>query len=138
MGILINVINSINLVLVVGLLLSTFPAVRSFFKNRSGQFSFSDSVYNIHGPANRIVNKWDVYRELKHRVWQSFWDSLLANKEDFPEETGVYKRHLLLKSRVTEVGVEHIVGHWDCLTDPRMLGDMNWCLENLEGVDVYY
>lgn len=128
MGIFINVVNTINFVLIVGLLLATFPAVRSWFKNRMGRFTFSDTTYDVHGPARHIVPSWDVYRELKHRVWQAFWDSLLSNKEDFPEDSGVYKRHLQLKQRTNEVGVEHIVGHWDCLTDPRMMSDMNWTM----------
>jgi len=103
-----------------------------------GRFTFSDTTYDTRGPSTSIIPGWDVFRELKHRVWQTYWDSLLANKEEFPEESGVYKRHIQLKNRTNLVGVEHIVGHWDSLTDPRMMGDLNWCMQHLEGVDVYF
>ena len=139
MGILINVSNAISFLVMGVLILSSVPALQSFVKNRVGAFSFTDTTLGIHGRGPRIVPNWQVMTELKHRVWQTFFDGFFASiKDEFPEGQDVCRRLRELHQRTVETGRHHITGHWEALGNPAVREGMAWVVQRLEGVDVYF
>jgi len=108
-------------------------------KNRLGQFQFTETTVGIRGRAGVIVPKWRVMIELKHRVWQTFFDGFFASiKDEFPEGQDVCRRLKDLHQRTIETGRHHITGHWEALGNPASREGMAWVVQRLEGVDVYF
>lgn len=78
-AILIHVVNFINIVAILTFTAYGFPSCRRRIQNTVGKFQFRDTCVNELGPARKIVKGWDLQRETKHRVWHSFWNSVIVN-----------------------------------------------------------
>lgn len=44
-----------------------------------GRVNFNDTVRNTHGRGPTIIPRWNINREVKHRVWHAFWDNIILN-----------------------------------------------------------
>ena len=78
-AILIHIVNFINIVAILVFTAYGFPSCRRRIQNTVGKFQFRDTCINELGPARKIVPGWDLQRETKHRVWHSFWNSVIVN-----------------------------------------------------------
>ena len=134
-GFTITIANAINGVVVVSTFCLKSKAFKSRIKNIRGKFSFSDTVLEIEtGTAERLVPGWDLEREVKHRIWHTFWEGMLLNKcgED------VARRLLELKDATMNSGIENIRNHWRGQEDSSIAKMRLDCRQHLEGVDVYW
>lgn len=134
MGILINLAQAINAIVMVLMVLYGLPPVRKFIKNLLKQFMFEDTVLNQTGRLEKILPNWDVKKEVKHRVWHQFWDGLITSR--FDEE--VQKRFMELKHITGESGKKRIMQHFAGMQDPRVSAARAWVVNELEGVDVFW
>ena len=91
--------------------------MKNFVKNKLGRIHFSDTCVNREGKAAQIIPKWDVEREIKHRVWHNFWDMILCNK--CGEEVAL--RMFELKEDTQNYGFEKIKKHWEGAANPLYL-----------------
>ena len=53
---------------------------RSCYKKCSGRIDAQSTTSGLRGRHGAIVRSWNVERELKHRLWHPFWQSLLLKK----------------------------------------------------------
>lgn len=134
-GLVVNIVNLANFVLMVGIYLFGMKAIRIFIKNQLGTLTFSDTVRDIQdGPSGQIMPKWDLEKEAKHRLWQAFWKSLLLSLKD----EQVVQRLLDLENAVRDSGIENIKSHWQGQATPYVSQMRLTARLMLEGVDVYW
>ncbi|GLE07140.1 hypothetical protein PINS_up017108 [Pythium insidiosum] len=82
-GLVVSIANLGNTALMGGILLFGMQPTRLYVKNALGTLTFSDTVRYLEDlPSAKILPFWDVEREIKHRVWQSFWKALLLSLGD--------------------------------------------------------
>ena len=134
MGLLINVTNSLNMLIMVLMVLSSLPAVRLFLKNKTGTLEGKDTCQNRSGRLHELVATWDLQRECKHRVWHPFWDSVLLQKcgDD------VAARLVELQRICRMEGKQRIKEHYQFLQLPNVAANRAWVQAELEGVDVFW
>jgi hypothetical protein len=53
---------------------------RACYKKCSGRIDAQSTTSGVRGRHGAIVRSWNVERELKHRLWHPFWNSLLLKK----------------------------------------------------------
>ena len=134
-GIVVNVVNVINGVIMCTVMAYGLEMVRLKVKNWRGTFTFSDTVLNIEdNPAPLIVPNWDLDRECKHRIWHVFWQGMLLNKCGDEVAT----RLLELEQATRDSGIKNIKDHWAGESDRRISELRMKCRKGLEGVDVYW
>jgi len=157
MGILINVVNVLNFLILAALMLYSLPPVKRWLKNRTARFTFSNSILDVSGRSDDIVHDWVVYDELRNRIWRPFWQSLFmqadptvpdpADKEAVKEakslsveerQLSITRRLLAQRQIAATIGVRRVKEHWRTLTYPGMLDNYAWVQRSLEGVDVFY
>ena len=105
--------------------------LRNSYKKCSGRIDAESTVDDVRGRHDAIVRSWNVQRELKHRLWHPFWQSLLLKKcgDD------VAGRMLELMEMTHIFGIKRIRDHWSSAeadADVRQ-----YAIERMEGVDVY-
>lgn len=134
-GLVVNIANLVNFVVMIGIYLFGMKAIRIVIKNQLGTLTFSDTVRDIQdGPASQIIPKWDLEKEAKHRLWQSFWKALLLSFKD----EQVVQRLLDLENAVRDSGIENIKSHWQGQATPYISQMRFTARLMLEGVDVYW
>ena len=134
-GVMIHVVNFINVAILILFTALGAKCCRRCMQDRLGTYNFHDTCLNVRGPAHDIVPKWQIEREVKHRVWHAFWTSVIMNKMD----EAVQHRFGALQQRVADVGREKIEKHFDAIrTNPVRVQQRMWVQQNLEGVDVYF
>ena len=134
-GLIIYMVNAVNVVIMGTMFLYGMEKSRLFLKNFRGSFTFSDTVLEIAAnAAEKIIPSWDLERECKHRIWHTFWDNVLLNK--CGEEVSL--RLMELKEATAQSGLENIKYHWDGEADPQVSDLRIQCRRELEGVDVYW
>ena len=125
----------VNMFVMGAIMFSGVVWFRAFMKNTFGLFSFYDSCRNL-GDLSAVsaISTWQVEREVKHRVWQSFWSNILSNQcgDD------ASKRLVQLQKDAVDYGYDLIENHWAALNDPVVMENRNFIRENLEGVDLYW
>ena len=131
-GLVLNVAMAVNAVVMVSFVLYSFT--KKFWKNLLGRFEFSNTVVNTQGPGFKIIPLWDIRLEVKHRVWHAFWDSFVL-KHCGPE---VAERMLELKEETRSFGLDKIRMHWEGVADPAIAAARMACLQEWEGVDVFW
>jgi hypothetical protein len=77
LGALVNAVNVLNALIMLGCILMSMRSVQNIIKNFTGRLDFSNTVLGTIGPAAAIVGGWDLTKECKHRIWHPFWDDLL-------------------------------------------------------------
>lgn len=133
-GLVLNIANVINFLVMGGTFLMNNNWFKTKLKNLFGIFYFSDTTLNISGKLERIIPQWDLDKEIKHRIWHTFWESFLLNK--CGDE--VAQRLLELKELTANSGINHIKSHWIGQADSNIASMRESCQKNLEGVDVYW
>ena len=127
-----NLANSIAMVTV---LLYGFQIVRDTIKNQTGRFSFSDTSKNLKdiGPIDAIAG-YDVEKEVKHRVWQAWWNGVMLKKcgEEVPA------RLVALQKETVDNGLELIKHHWDGEEIEEVRNARVSARRDFEGVDCYW
>ncbi len=127
-----NFFNSLGMMAV---LLYGFQSVRDAIKNQTGRFSFSDTSKNMKdlAPIDAIAG-YNVEKEIKHRVWQTWWNGVLLNKcgEDVPQ------RLIALQKETVDNGLEMIKHHWDGEEIEQVRDDRVSARRDHEGVDCYW
>jgi hypothetical protein len=136
MGALINVVNALNFIILLVLVLYALPPVRSWVKAKLGRLSFSDTTLEKKGTFDQIMPYWEVDKEIKHRIWFPFWDTLMLQDPTITAETQARFREL--KHITHTVGRRRIEGHFHALALPGMSALQSWCAMHLEGVDVFW
>ena len=84
--------------------------------------------------AEQALQSWDLNKEVKHRVWHAFWNSVLL-RACGPQ---VAERMLVLKDRTRDFGIAKIRDHWAGFHDPEIRALRRLCREQLEGVDLFW
>ncbi len=137
-GLGINVVNGINAGIMFLLLLWGIPFVRRLTQSVFGFLLFENASTNHTGRLKHtILNRKgqvsvDLRRELKLRVWQPFWDGVMAHGVN----EAVSKRFVQLQRAASDAGRERIVEHF--YYAGRHAQDRIFIMNELEGVDAYW
>ena len=140
LGSIIFIINLINNFIMVYFTLVTMGAVKSFMKNTTGRFTFSNTCNNTNGiSALNAISTWDIQKEIKHRVWQAFWSGVLLEK-CANEEGGekVPARLVALQKATIDNGLAVIENHWNGQRNAQVVADREVGRQDMEGVDMYW
>ena len=134
-GVVLSLASAVNFLIMVSSFMIGNKRVQAKVKHLRGSFTWTDTVTNTeHKRAERAIPKWDLDREIKHRVWHTFWEGVLLNK--CGEE--VAQRLLELQDAASMAGIEHIRSHWRGQQDPQIAAARQGARKHLEGVDVYW
>ena len=82
LGFLLHIFCGFNLLLVLLSIALSSSAVRSILRGFFGIFRFKNTSDAKFGSARTIAPGWDVDVEVKHRIWQAFWDNLKVKLDD--------------------------------------------------------
>ncbi|DAZ94164.1 TPA: hypothetical protein N0F65_008256 [Lagenidium giganteum] len=135
-GLVVNLANCFNFVVVVVCLMLNLESTRVGIKNLFGVFTFSDTVHNISdGISKKVVVAWEIDRECKHRVWHAFWTNALYNSKAKAE---LFQRLTRLEIAAIETGVDSIKQHWKDESDELVSYLRIATRKHLEGVDVFW
>jgi hypothetical protein len=134
LGIAINIFNALNAVFMVGATVFDLPQFRTKMKNWAGRFTFEDTCRDVTASYDKILPTWDVEKEIKHRIWHTFWEGTLLNV--CGEE--VAERMIELQQETRNFGAKRIKEHWEGYKNPRTAKDREWARQKLEGVDVFW
>uniref|UniRef100_K3X585 RGS domain-containing protein n=1 Tax=Globisporangium ultimum (strain ATCC 200006 / CBS 805.95 / DAOM BR144) TaxID=431595 RepID=K3X585_GLOUD len=129
------VVNMVSLVTMIGILLFSLKPLRRVIKNWLGTLTFSDTVRDIRdGPSAKIIPAWDLDREIKHRVWQAFWKTMLLS---FKNDQLIQRLHELEQAAGAS-GMQNIKRHWEGLQSEYVAQLRIATRTMLEGVDVFW
>ena len=134
-GYIVLITGVLNFFVMSSIMFSGVQWFRIFIKNTFGLFSFYDSCKNIGDlTAACAISTWQVEREVKHRVWRTFWDNI------FVKYCGddAARRLVQLQKQAIDYGIELISNHWACLDNPIIQENRDFIMNNLEGVDLYW
>lgn len=134
LGLLLNILMACNAVVMLSFTLSGLKPVKMFYQNMFGLITFHNSVLDTHGPGQKIIPKWDLMKEVKHRVWHKFWGGMLIKK--CGDE--VAERLLELKDQTRNFGLDKIKYHWAGEKIPAVAACRKTCISEYEGVDLYW
>ena len=134
-GSLCFIANFFNSICMTCIMLYSFESVRDTIKNQTGRFSFSDTSKNLKdlAPIDAIAG-FQVDKEIKHRVWQTWWNGVMLNKcgDDVPT------RLISLQKETIDNGLEIIKHHWDGEEIEQVRNDRVSCRRDYEGFDCYW
>jgi hypothetical protein len=138
MGILINIVNSVNFAVMIACFLLGIRAIRQIVrKSCARNFEYTDTVLDLTGDVKTIVGsgRWDLRLETKHRIWTPFWDVLLGT---VLKDEDVASRLNELKFATQDMGKDRIVEHFRGFSIPGREEKRKWVQAELEGVDVFW
>jgi len=158
LGIGVNAMNAINIVSMMGILVSSTHWFKLKLKNHYSIFEFSefDPETNF---SPQVYSKdatlvWDLHREFKFRVWHPFWNGMLTTLQQLDEEPHpdkeqaengevvhplmdpVMDRWEILLGQVEDAGIDRIYD-WLYEHNPQVSGGTKGCEANVEGIDVW-
>jgi hypothetical protein len=140
MGVLVNVANAINAVIMVWGSLYGIKTIRNMTRGFIGILRFTNTVEDISGPFERIVASppgWDLRLEVKHRIWHAFWRALFV--KGYRKECPRLGDRMVELERITaDVGRYKIVDHFAALLFPGRGALRAWIADELEGTDVFW
>ena len=137
-GLGINIVNAANAAVMLLLLLWGVPLVRRLTQAAFGFLLFENASTNRVGRFKRTLLdrhgqlQVDLRREVKLRVWQPFWDSVMA--QGLSKE--IAQRFVQLQRAAADAGRERIVEHFWYAA--RHAADRAFIMNELEGVDAYW
>ncbi len=135
LGVLVMLVNITNSLIMAYFTLMGNATVRLFLKNKTGRFTFTDSSKGLNDlTAIQALSLWDCHKEVKHRVWQAFWNGMLLKKCG-PDVPG---RLVQAQKDVVDNGLEAIEHHWAGERDVEIAKLRQHLRENCEGVDMYW
>ena len=138
MGILINVANGVNALVMLLMVLWGFAAVRSMVQFCWGALEFENvGRHRKGGFVGTFVGKGgelllDLEKEVKLRVWHPFWQSLLLRGQD----EAVAKRLVELQRITADVGRKRITEHFHYAYERAAA--RAFIMNELEGVDAFW
>ncbi|KAG7388237.1 hypothetical protein PHYPSEUDO_012895 [Phytophthora pseudosyringae] len=153
------VVHIVNMAVMVFVLALGMSGTRVIIKRLIGWLSFSDTCRGVEdGRACAIIPRWDIAKEAKHRVWQSFWRAMLLelavptdasdignpkrkfklNKDDDDEQIKGTDRLATLEEAVVASGLKRVESHWCGAEHTYTTQLQQLAREVLEGVDVYW
>ena len=135
LGVIVMVANFANGLFMILAMASGVPSVKRMVKNCRGAFTLSDTSRNLEDLEVKVaIRNYDIKKEIKHRVWQTWWNGVLLNKcgDDVPG------RLVKLQKDTVDNGIKTIKNHWsgekiDEVRLNRRLARQNW-----EGVDLFW
>jgi len=135
LGVLLMAANIANSAVMGYYTLLGFDSVRLKMKNIGGRFTFTDSSRN-QKDLNALValKQWDRHKEVKHRVWQAFWNGIMLKKcgEQVP------KRLIKLQKDTIDHGLRAIENHWKGERDVEVSETRQELRTRMEGIDMYW
>jgi hypothetical protein len=136
LGVLVILANTYNTIAMTCITFYAFQSVRTFVKEKTGRFSFSDTARNMTdlGAIDAIAN-WNSEKEIKHRVWQTWWNGCLLLKCPDPEVPG---RLVQLQKDTIDNGLETIKNHWDGERIPQVRDNRVIARMEHEGMDCFW
>ncbi len=148
-GILLMIMNIVNMSIMGYYTMMGFGFCQAIIKNLSGRFTFSDTCRTINDmDAVTALKEWDIQKEVKHRVWQAFWNGILLKKigknndNKDPESLvcgdEVPERLIKLQKDTVDNGLESIEHHWNGERDVAVSDARVDLRKNMEGVDMYW
>jgi len=133
LGTIVLLFGVLNMGVMLCVCLSEYEFARLFYQNRFGIFSWYDSTKNIGQlTAENVISTWKLDREVKHRVWQAFWNGVMVTNCN-PETV---ERIAELKSDAITYGIDYISAHWDATEDEK--ADRKFLRDELEGTDCFW
>jgi hypothetical protein len=145
-GAIILLVNIIGLIVIIYFTANDFPGAIRVLKRASGRAHFTDTAVDIEGRlGSEAIRKWQLDRELKHRVWQPFWTSLFKEKfETVTKRCWSKRRNNPMMERLTSLcdsvklnGTKAAMEYWEnywSIVDKGLKAD----LFNLQGRDVIF
>jgi len=134
-GLIVMISGIVNMFVMGAIMFSGVVWFRAFMKNTFGLFSFYDSCRNLGDlSACNVITTWQVEREVKHRVWQAFWNNIITNQCG----DAAAKRLIQLQRDAVDYGVDLIENHWASIGNPEVQETRTFIRQNLEGVDLYW
>jgi len=134
-GVLLMLGNIANFCVMAYYTLLGFESVRLKMKNIGGRFTFTDSSKN-HKDLNALtaLKQWNRHKEVKHRVWQAFWNGIMLKKcgEEVP------KRLIKLQKDTIDHGLRAIENHWMGERDVTISETRLELRLKMEGIDMYW
>ncbi|EEY62879.1 uncharacterized protein PITG_15312 [Phytophthora infestans T30-4] len=145
-AVIVSIVHIVNLFVMLAVLLLGMKGARLFLKNLLGWITFSDTSRGLEdAPAKNVLPRWDVDKEVKHRVWQAFWRSILLElTQNISKHTGngseltVAHRLEELEQAVVASGVHRVRSHWRGEERPYTSKLRQATQTALEGIDVYW
>ncbi|KAG7396937.1 hypothetical protein PHYBOEH_001504 [Phytophthora boehmeriae] len=139
----VSVLHIVNLFVMASVLLLGMRGTRLFLKNMLGWLTFSDTSRGLaDAPAKHVLPGWSIDKEVKHRVWQAFWRSVMLdlsqNDKGYADELTVAHRLDELEQAVVASGVRRVRSHWRGEDNPYTAKLRQAICATLEGVDVYW
>ena len=135
LGIMLNLINVVNVLVMSTCFLYGFECTRNSIKNLRNNVDFSNTVTGQRFlTIEKALSSWDVEKEVKHRIWHAFWNSVLLNA--CGDE--VAARMLELQESTRAFGFEKIKAHWAGFHDKDVREMREFCRQHLEGVDLFW
>lgn len=141
LGVLLMLANVANTCVMGYYTLMGFDSVRLKLKNISGRFTFTDSSRNQKDLSALVVlNQWNRHKEVKHRVWQAFWNGIILKKcEGEGENAGkVPQRLIKLQKDTIDHGLRAIENHWQGERNAELSESRNELRTKMEGIDMYW
>jgi hypothetical protein len=100
------------------------------------KLSFEDTERETLTSDMNIIKQWDPDIEIKHRLWQPFWNAMMK-KNVVGKEVAV--RWLEIKKLVKAHGFTKAINHFDQeLAQPEIIDARNYIMSTCEGVDCWY
>ena len=135
MGAIVLVANCINGLSMILIMCAGIPFVSRTVKNCNARFTWSDTSRGLENlPAKKAIEYYDVKKEVKHRVWQTWWNGVLLNKcgEEVPG------RLVKLQKDTVDNGIATIKNHWDGERDETIRKNRSAARKEYEGVDLFW
>eukprot|EP00928_Gymnodinium_smaydae_P028081 TRINITY_DN21514_c0_g5_i2.p1 TRINITY_DN21514_c0_g5~~TRINITY_DN21514_c0_g5_i2.p1 ORF type:complete len:1391 (-),score=224.97 TRINITY_DN21514_c0_g5_i2:203-4252(-) len=133
-GFFLNLFTAINLILLLFLMLWKNKFFNTKLRSAFGWFTFRDTTLRVEGPPNEILQKWDIQKEVKHRIWHHFWNGVLLN--DCGADVAERNMELMVDAR--NYGLEKIKAHWEGESKPEIVDARMFARCELEGVDMLW
>lgn len=134
-GVLVMVANILNGLFMILAMASGFSSVKNFVKNCRGQFTFSDTTRNLADLSPQgALRFYEVDKEIKHRVWQTWWNGVLLTHcgDDVPG------RLVKLQKDTVDNGIKTIKNHWDGEKIEEVRMNRKSARNDYEGVDLFW
>jgi len=133
LGIIVLIFGVLNMGVMFLLCMAEYDWFRGCYHNCLGTFTWYDSTKNLHNlSAENVISTWQLDREVKHRVWQTFWNGVLLS--NCGQET--ISRMSELKADAINYGIDYIRAHWDASEEEMQL--RKTLRDEFEGTDLFW